>query len=245
MTLGDPAEIARRHTILRTAPHSVPLADWVDIIAARRAAAAQPAMMPYIDPLDAGTDARVVLILEAPGPMTNAHNAKPGSGFISSDNADPTARNLWDARRAAGLIDGVLIWNAVPWYLGPTQRKPTTAERASGALILRELITKLPELHTIVPLGRHAQGTWRRYGRPGLGAGIRTIDSWHSGAQAMNQPGKRAELVAALSRATAEWRHVPAGTAEIGVDRDRTGATVAQWYIDGHGDRIDIHPRWW
>ncbi len=245
MTLADPAEITRRHHMLRAEPHSAPLAEWVDAVAVRRSADGLPAVMPYIDPMDAGIDARVLLVLEAPGPMTNAQDVRPGSGFISSDNADPTARNLWNARKEAGLIDGVIIWNAVPWYLGPAQRKPTAQERAAGSVILRELISQLPELHTVVPLGRHAQEAWRRHGRPSIGMSLRTIESWHSGNQAMNQPGLRQDLVAALTRASSDWQHIPAGTANITTEYDRSGTTVAHWYFDGHGDRIDIHPRWW
>lgn len=245
MSLADPAEVAARCEMLRTAEHSIELADWVDVVAERRLAVGLPAVMPYIDPMDAGAGARVLIVLEAPGPMTNAGGARPGSGFISSDNADPTARNLWNARREAGLLDGVLIWNAVPWYLGPTQIKPTAKDRADGGLILRDLISRLPELHTVVPLGRHAQDAWRRYGRPGIGMSLRTIESWHSGNQAMNQPGLRAELVLALARATSDWRRTPAGGAQVAVDRDRDGAPVAHWYTNEDGDRIDIHPRWW
>lgn len=203
-SLGNPVEVRTRLAMLRSEPHSAPLASWVDETAQEREVNGLPMVMPYIDPLDAGTRARVLLFLEAPGPMTNANNTRPGSGFISSDNADPTARNLWKARRDAGLVDGVLIWNAVPWYLGPTSRKPTAVEREDGAMVLRALIAQLPHLHTVVPLGRHAQQTWRQHGRPSLGRAIRTVESWHSGAQAMNQSGKREELVTALGRAASD-----------------------------------------
>lgn len=245
MTLGDQAEIERRQRLLRSAPHSAPLAAWLDELAARRRDAGLPAVMPYIDPLEAGIEARVLLVLEAPGPMTNAENVRPGSGLISSDNADPTARNLWNARQSAGLIDGVLLWNAVPWYLGPAQRKPRAAERAAGAEILRHLIVQLPELHTVVPLGLHAQAAWARHGRPSIGIELRTIESWHPGGQAMNQPGKREALVSVLERAGEDWRPTPALNRMIHVDRDKIGNVVANWYTDADGDRVDIHPRWW
>ncbi len=50
--------------------------------------------------------------------MTNAGNARPGSGFISVDNDDQTAENVWHARSQAGLHAAVVQWNIVPWYLG-------------------------------------------------------------------------------------------------------------------------------
>lgn len=245
-SLRDPAEISRRQLQLKTAPTAAPLTQWVDDLIAARIAQGLPAEVPYIDPLDAGTEARVLIILEAPGPKTNAFNTVPGSGFISSDNDDATAENLWLERQNAGLVEGVLIWNAVPWYLGPTKRKPRVAEKAVGGQVLRDLIRMLPDLHTVVPLGGHAKDTWRRFARPGLGTAIRTVESYHSGSQAMNQPGLRPHLRASLARAAEDWRpHVSTAGVTINLDRDAAGAATNHWYLDAHGDRIDIHPRWW
>ncbi|GAA5090736.1 hypothetical protein GCM10025760_16790 [Microbacterium yannicii] len=244
--LRDPAEISRRQLLLKSVPTASPLTAWVDDLVEARLAQGLSAEMPYVDPLDAGTEARVLIVLEAPGPMTNASNTVPGSGFISSDNDDATAENLWLARQEAGLVEGAVIWNAVPWYLGPTQHKPRVAEKAVGGRILRELVQMLPELHTVVPLGDHAKDTWRRFARPRLGTGMRTIESYHSGNQAMNQPGLRAHLHASLARAAKDWRpRATAAGATIHVDRDSTGATTNHWYFDVQSDRIDIHPRWW
>lgn len=245
-SLRNAAEISRRRSLLNASPTAVPLTEWVNDLIAAQIAEGLPAEVPYVDPLDAGTEARVLIVLEAPGPMTNAFNALPGSGFISSDNDDATAENLWLARQKAGLTEGVLIWNAVPWYLGPTKRKPRVAEKAVGGRILRELVRMLPELHTVIPLGHHAKDTWRRFARPGLGTGMRTVESYHSGSQAMNQPGLRAHLEVSLARAAADWRpHTTAGGATINVDRDATGVATNHWYRDAQADRIDIHPRWW
>ena len=238
--------VSDRLHLLHPSSTAFPLTDWVDRLIATRFAAGLPAEVPYTDPLDAGIDARSLIILEAPGPMTNAFNPVPGSGFISSDNDDATAENLWRARKQSGLIDGVLIWNAVPWYLGPTKRKPRVAEEAEGGEILRELTQMLPELHTVVPLGEHAKDTWRRFARPRLRTAMRTVESFHSGNQAMNQPGLRPHLHAALARAATDWRPLAAGEdASIMIEKDRIGAATNQWYEDNQGDRIDIHPRWW
>jgi hypothetical protein len=240
------AEVSDRLKLLHSSPTASPLTDWVNGLIATRSAAGLPAEVPYADPLDAGIEARVLIVLEAPGPKTNAFNPVPGSGFISSDNDDFTAENLWHARTQSGLIEGVLIWNAVPWYLGPTKRKPRVAEKTEGGEILRELIHMLPELHTVVPLGDHAKETWRRFARPGLGTAMRTVESFHSGNQAMNQPGLRRRLHAALARAATDWRpHTAAQDASIVIERDTLRATTNQWYDDAQGDRIDIHPRWW
>jgi hypothetical protein len=65
------------------------------------------------------------------------------------------------ARDAAGLHDGVLHWNIVPWYLGTAARKPTVAERQDGAVALRELMTLFPSLEVVVLSGLHAQQGWK------------------------------------------------------------------------------------
>ncbi|MGC5224734.1 uracil-DNA glycosylase [Micromonospora sp. DT81.3] len=245
-SLRDSDEVADRRAMLHSSSTASPLTDWLDRLIAARESAGLPAEMPYVDPLDAGIEARVLIVLEAPGPMTNAFNALPGSGFISSDNDDATAENLWLARQHAGLIDGVVIWNAVPWYLGPTKRKPLVADKEAGGAILRDLTQMLPELHTVVPLGDHARATWKRFARPRLGTAMRTIESYHSGNQAMNQPGLRAHLQASLIRAAVDWRpHANVYNATIVIERDGFGTPTNHWYRDAHGDRIDIHPRWW
>lgn len=239
------SEVAARRALLHRSATAIPLTRWVDDLIAQRHAAGLPAQIPYADPLDAGVAAQVLLVLEAPGPMTNALLSPPGSGFISSDNDDATAENLWWARKAAGLESLALIWNAVPWYLGPTTRKPLVEEQRIGGEILRNLVAMLPELHTVVVPGTHARETWRRFTRPNLGIAVRTIESFHSGRQAMNQPGRRAHLHAALTRAANDWRALPIPEAEIVWDRDHAGQVTNAWYLNDDGDRVDIHPRWW
>ena len=229
--------------------HSVasaePLTRWVEELITARLDQGMLAEIPMIDPADAGTEARVLLLLEAPGPMTNSGNPRAGSGFISSDNNDSTAENLWLARQASGLVEDAVLWNIVPWYLGPASKTPKVPDLRQGAVHVRELIAMLPELHTVVTLGLFPRNGWARFGRPHLGAGVRTIESWHPSPLAMNQPGKREHLLMALTRAGRDWRHDNADANEIAIERDRSGEVVAHWYRDANGDRIDIHPRWW
>lgn len=226
----------------RAVPTIVPLTKWVEHLIARRERAGLGAEIPAIDPADAGTEARVLLLMEAPGPMANARNARPGSGFISSDT---TAESLWLARRAAGLVDNALLWNVVPWYLGPANKKPKVQDLREGAEPVRELIAMVPELHTVVTLGLFARRGWARFGRPNIGISVRTIDTWHPSAQSMIQPGKRDHLISALTRASRDWRSDGAEDREIMVDRDRAGNPVAHWYVNADRDRVEVHPRWW
>ncbi|MEV7632906.1 uracil-DNA glycosylase [Microbacterium sp. NPDC089318] len=243
-SLGIASVLEERRAMAQSVATAVPLISWIEDLKVSRSERHLPNEVPLVDPADAGTDARFLLLLEAPGPMTNAQDERAGSGFISSDNNDVTAENLWHARQSSGLVDGVLIWNIVPWYLGLASKKPKVADLQEGANHLRELIAMLPELHTVVTLGNFPRTGWSRFGRTGIGLGIRTIESWHPSPLAMNQLGKRDHLVASLARASRDWRPGAVADGEIHVDRDRSGMAVAQWYRDAHGDRVEIHPRW-
>jgi len=172
-----------------------PLREWADDLVGRR-----KAVVPYFDPAEAGVDARVLFLLEAPGPMTNADNERPGSGFISVDNDDQTAANCWTARNNAGLDSGALHWNIVPWYLGPASTKPTTAELAQGAMELRRLLPLLPELRVVVLAGKIAQQGWHKQAAPFVGSRYTTIDTWHPSPLSMNQPGHRDDFQRAIDR---------------------------------------------
>lgn len=110
--------------------------------------------IPDFDPCDGGTQARVLFLLEAPGPRANA------SGFVSSNNPDPTARNLWNLIHNAGIArTDTLIWNIVPWYVGENGHiLPVNSTDIRQALPhLKELLALLPRLEMIVFVGRKAQ----------------------------------------------------------------------------------------
>src|SRR5687768_13788587 len=51
--------------------------------------------VPDFDPLDAGVRARVLFLLEKPGPMTAEHGKRTGSGFVSRNNDDSTAEAIF------------------------------------------------------------------------------------------------------------------------------------------------------
>jgi hypothetical protein len=46
--------------------------------------------------------------------------AELGSGFISADNNDGSAENMWNILREAGVDRSreIVVWNVVPWYIG-------------------------------------------------------------------------------------------------------------------------------
>jgi len=189
--------VAARMEMLESEPRVQPLRVWATELAERR-----DAVVPWFDPADAGVDTRVLLVFEAPGPMAFEGHKRRGSGFISADNNDQTAENTWRSRDEAGLHDGTLCWNIVPWYLGPASRKPTAAEAADGAKALLSLMRLLPRLDTVVLAGRHAQAGWRKHIAHSLQRpDVRVIQTWHPSPLALNHPGKRDEYVAALREA--------------------------------------------
>ena len=121
--LSDPAEVARRWAMLAE-PRMAPLLELVARIRAERG------QTPFPDPLDGGAEARFLLLLETPGPSIAR------TGFVSRDNVNGTAVNLWRFLRAAGIPrQCTLIWNVVPYVIhapGARNRAPKPAEAAAG-----------------------------------------------------------------------------------------------------------------
>lgn len=172
-SLGDPAVRARRMAMLDR-PHARRLAAHV---AALRTGG--HGYVPDFDPLDGGSDARLLFLLEKPGPRTVP---PAGSGFVSRNTADPTA----NACRAFMLQAGIdrcdtVIWNIVPWWNGTMALN--TAELRTGADALQETAALLPALRGVVLVGNRA-ATW---GGPALdGLGLKTFRTVHTGMQARN-----------------------------------------------------------
>jgi hypothetical protein len=106
--LRDPRLVAQRRGMLHE-PHVRDLTEFVEDLRRRRLGAE----IPYFDPADGGIAARVLLLLQAPGAKAT------GSGFVSRDNPDETAANIWAMSREVGLNrTDCVIWNVCPWYVG-------------------------------------------------------------------------------------------------------------------------------
>lgn len=93
-------------------------------------------------------------------------DAAQGSGFISADNDDKSAENMWGFFREAGIDRrrDIVAWNIVPWYLGDDRKigdvRSSDIEEARTALL--ELLSLLRQLRVVVLFGRKAQAGWRR-----------------------------------------------------------------------------------
>jgi hypothetical protein len=149
-TLGDPDEQRRRRERLRES-HIAPLTDYVEHL---RKTLGCNQEIPYFDPCDGGINAKLLFLLEAPGPKAIS------SGFISRDNPDPTARSMTRIFSECGIPrQETISWNIVPWYVGSEGRiRPVNPKEIdAGIQALKSLQPLLLNLRVVVLMGRKAQ----------------------------------------------------------------------------------------
>jgi uracil-DNA glycosylase len=189
-TLGSSSEREARRSHLSD-DHIRPLTDLVDRIRADRKLGRE---VPYFDPCDGGIKAQALFLFEAPGPKA-VH-----SGFVSRNNPDETAKNLFELQREAGLArERVALWNVVPWFVGNGGKiRPVSSEdlcQASG--YLGPLVALLPHLRAVVLVGKKAQQA-----RPFLEAALQVFTSPHPSPSSVNT--SRSQRTAILE----SWREV-------------------------------------
>lgn len=194
----DPAEVARKLALLR-APHVAPLSAFVERLRKKHGAVA----VPWFDPTEAGVQAPILLLLEAPGPQSTTQRG--GSGFISPDNKDLTAQNMWALLREAKIdrATDVVTWNIVPWYLGTNRklRNATASDIAEARTALVELLSLLPRLRVVVLIGKPARMGWEKIATS-LPRPIPTLECPHASPTNMNtRKDTRGKILDALHRA--------------------------------------------
>ncbi len=175
-SLADPAVRSRRHALLGE-PHVRPLAAYVRRL--RR-----QAYVPDFDPLDGGTSAKLLILMEKPGPKTVP---PAGSGFVSCNTGDPTAKTIHRLLREAAIPRaGIVLWNVVPWWNGTVAL--TGAEKRAGAAELPHLLGLLPQLRAVLLAGNPA---WE-WGAPACQqAGLAVFRCVHPSGQARAGPASR------------------------------------------------------
>ncbi|GGC74199.1 hypothetical protein GCM10011410_29320 [Hoyosella rhizosphaerae] len=136
------------------APHVVPINDLVDEIGR----AMGWANLPYIDPTFGGINSRALLVMKAP--EEDADPSRTDHRFLSFDNNDDGAANMFEAFQRRGLARSlVLPWNVCPFpIVGYT---PNAVERRRAAPFTRRLLGMLPALEVVVTLGGPARDGWR------------------------------------------------------------------------------------
>jgi uracil-DNA glycosylase len=190
----DPREVERKRQLLN-APHMARLTEFVQRLSKERGV-----IVPWFDPTEAGSDARILMLFENPGRRADAAQ---GSGFISADNDDKSAENMWGFLRAAAIDRrrDIVAWNIVPWYLGDDRKigevRASDIDEARPALL--ELLRLLPKLRVVVLFGRKAQAGWRR-ARPALDLPV--LNAPHPSGRWLNgHPEDRQVIVATLREA--------------------------------------------
>lgn len=188
--LGDPAARAARRVLLRE-PHVAPLTAFVEAL---RAQAGPAVSIPDFDPLDGGTAAEVLYLLEAPGAKAVL------SGFVSRNNPDETAKNFFELNRIAGVPrERSVVWNIVPWYIG-TGTRVRAAKRPdvdAGLRSLAPLVGLLPRLRAAVLVGKKAETAAPALTR--LRPHVRIFRSPHPSPMFVNNaPGNRERILSVL-----------------------------------------------
>jgi uracil-DNA glycosylase len=191
----DPLQLELKRARLHE-PHVAPLTRYTEELRSQRPDAA----IPCFDPAEAGVNARVLLLLEAPGPRAALER---GSGFVSPDNDDQTAHNMWLLLRDAGIDRSkeVVTWNVVPWYIGDGNkiRGARASDLRDGQEAVERLLELLPSLKVVVLLGRKAQSAWRRLRLQAL---LPTLECPHPSPLVLNTtPGARDLVLSTLIQA--------------------------------------------
>jgi hypothetical protein len=145
--LDTPAAIAARLALLGE-PHVAPIETLRDRWSA------EGRRLPHVDPLDGGVEARLLVLLETPGPGDGSPR------FVSRDNPTGTARNLARFLDGGGIARAdVLLWNSVPWIVhapGARNRPLRRTEIVEGLTLLPDLLAHLPRLRVVLLAGRVA-----------------------------------------------------------------------------------------
>lgn len=144
--------------------------------------------VPYVAPIYGGTEAKLLYVLRDPGPQTHPDNG--GSGFLSLENDDATAENIFNLFAEANIRPkDALPWNAYPWYIN---RKPKSEELVDGVEALKRVIDLLPDLKVIMFLGGVAKSAWKKFNRQYptfvTDKGIHVIQTYHTSQQAFWSP---------------------------------------------------------
>ncbi|MCZ7448289.1 uracil-DNA glycosylase [Rhizobium rhizogenes] len=127
--------------------------------------------IPNFDPFDGGVCARLLILLETPGPSIVGCERR----FVSIDNPTGTAKNLRDALLTAGISRrDIIAWNAVPW-IRSTRKLIGKAERDDGVKALTALLPILCGVKVAILAGAVAHAAKQVIEQ----AGIQTILAPH------------------------------------------------------------------
>jgi uracil-DNA glycosylase len=171
--------------------HVAPLNAFVEALRSEMGADVQ---IPYFDPWDGGIEAEILFLLEAPGAKAVR------TGFVSRNNPDQTAKNFFQLNEEAGIPrKKTITWNAVPWYIGTGSRirAATRSDLEAGFKPLPRLLDLLPNLRTVVFVGRKAARSRSLIEQ--VQSGLNLFDCPHPSPLVVNRsPDNRKRILEAL-----------------------------------------------
>ena len=152
--------------------HVQPLTAVVQRLRAQHA----PRPVPAVAPCSAGTGARVLALLRAPGPASAA------AGLLSLEDDDAGAERLHGLVTGAGIDPAlVLPWGAAPYPVAGEEPLSTPDVKA-GRAALEALVPLLPRLRSVVLHGKDAEAVWSAFAGANRSAllGVR-VEPWTFG----------------------------------------------------------------
>lgn len=150
--MACPAFRADQHARLHE-KHIKPITDLVDELSR-----VGNGFIPHVAPLYGGINAKVLTILQDPGPKTQSD---AGSGMLCAENDDPTAELFSNCLDAARLdVARTIPWNAYPWYIN---KSPTASQLDAGLIPLWRLLDLLCKVSVVMLMGRRAEDSWKRF----------------------------------------------------------------------------------
>lgn len=180
--------LAMRHALLGAA-HVSPLSAFASRLRG------EGLELPDVDPLDGGVEARLLVLLETPGPRA------VGTGIVSLDNPSRTSSTLRGLLAEAGLPRSErVVWNAVPQFVSTAARsRNASPAQARAALPLTQaFLDLLPNLEAALFCGRIAGGVAQLVRLP---PGVARIVTFHPSPQATIFPERLAHLRGSVNRA--------------------------------------------
>lgn len=148
---ANPAVVAEKMSRVHSGPGSA-INAFVDLLKTRRPGCD----IPYVDPDYGGVDARILLLLQDPGPKASSR----GSKMLSISNDDPTAQTVCELLAEASIPwKDVIAWNAVPWYTGGGN---SASDIADGLRALVPFTDLLKNMQVVITFGGLASSSWEK-----------------------------------------------------------------------------------
>ncbi|MGX7728484.1 GreA/GreB family elongation factor [Rhodococcus sp. 2H158] len=179
----------------RTAPNVRRINEYVDLLRSQRPGA----FIPYIAPTYGGVHARLLTLMQDPGPKTDSANHN-GSGMICLENADLTAARQKYFLTQAGIdVSQIVSWNAYPW---PKPHPQTENTDRAAAVALRGFLELTPQLEAVILNGVVAKRVWAVMKRldPHIAMAIREFPTFHTSPRAVDPAKRSAEYIEDVNR---------------------------------------------